>query len=57
MYKYREKVHERSGKNRFWSMNNSGEVLDKHKARYFNATSLSTYDLSTHYATLPHNLI
>ena len=27
------------------------------KARDFNATSLSTYDLSTFYTSLPHNLI
>ena len=29
----------------------------KLKARDFNATSLSTYDFSTLYNTLPHNLI
>ena len=40
--KYCEKVYERSGKNLFWSMKNSGEILDKLKARDFNATSLST---------------
>ena len=33
-----------SGKNLFWSIKNSGEVLDKLKARDFNVTSLSTYD-------------
>ena len=27
------------------------------QTRYFNATSLSTYDCSTLYTTLPHNLI
>ena len=32
-------------------------MLDKLKARDFNATSLSTYDFSTLYTTLPHNLI
>ena len=32
-------------------------ILDKIKARDFNATSLSTYDFSTLYTTLPHNLI
>ena len=42
--KYCEKVYERSGKNLFWSIKNSGESLDKLKARDFNATSLSTYD-------------
>ena len=53
--KYCEKVYERSGKNLFWSIKHSGENLDK--ARDFNATSLSTYDFSTLYTTLPHNLI
>ena len=52
-----EKVYERSGKNLFWSNKNSGEILDKLKARDFNVTSLSTYDFSTLYTTLPHNLI
>ena len=55
--KYCEKVYERSGKNLFWSIKNSGEILDKLKARDFNATSLSTYDFSTLYTTLLHNLI
>ena len=40
----------------FWSIKNSGEVLNKLKSRGFRATSLSTYDFST-YTTLPHNLI
>ena len=44
-------------KNLFWSIKNSGEILDKLKARDFNATSLSTYDFSTLYTTLPDNLI
>ena len=30
--------------------------MDKLNARDFNATSLSTYDLSTLYTTVPHNL-
>ena len=55
--KYCEEVYERSSKNLFWSIKNSGEILDKLKARYFNATSLSTYDFSTLYTTLPHNSI
>ena len=50
-------MYERSSKNLFWSIKNSGEILDKLKARDFNATSLSTYDFSTFYTTLPHNLI
>ena len=55
--KYCEKVYERSCKNLFWSIKNSCEILDKLKARYFNATCLSTYDFSTLCSTLPHNLI
>ena len=35
----------------------SGEMLNKFKCRGFRATSLSTYDFSTLYTTLPHNLI
>ena len=35
----------------------SGEVPSKLKCRRFRATSLSTYDFSTLYKTLPHNLI
>ena len=54
---YCEKVYVRSGKNLFWSIKNSGEVLNKLKSRGFRATSLSTYHFSTLYTTLPHNLI
>ena len=55
--KYREKVYERSGKNLFWSMKNSCEVLNKLKSLGFRASSLSTYDFSILYTTLPYNLI
>ena len=55
--RYCEKVYERSGKNLFWSIKYSGEVLNKLKSRGFRATSLSTYDFPTLYTTLPHNLI
>ena len=55
--KYCEKVHERSGKNLFWSIKNSCGVLNKLKSRGLCASSLSTYDFSTLYTTLPHNLI
>ena len=41
----------------FLSIKNSGEILDKLKARDFNVTSLSTYDFPTIYTALPHNLI
>ena len=55
--RYCEKFYERAGKNLFWSIKNSGEVFNKLKSRGFHATSLSTYDFSTLYTTLPHNLI
>ena len=41
----------RSSKYLFWSIKNLSEILDKLKARDFNATSLSTYDFSTLYTT------
>ena len=55
--KYCETVYERSGKNMFWPTKNSGEVLSKLKDIGYQATSLTTYDFSTLYTTLPHNLI
>ena len=54
--KYCETVYETSNKNWFWSIKIPGEVLRKLKCRGFRATSLSTYDFSTLYTTLPHNL-
>ena len=55
--RYCQNVYERSGKNLFSSIINSGEVLNKLKSRRFRATSLSLYEVSTLYTTLPHNLI
>ena len=55
--KYCDKVFERSERNLFWSIKNSNEVLNKLKSRQFRVFSLSTYDFSTLYSTLPHNLI
>ena len=57
VFKYCEKVYRRSCKNLFWSIKNSCEVLNKLKSRGFRASSLSTYDFSTLYTTLPHKLI
>ena len=55
--KYCTTVYERNGKTLFWSIKNSGEILNKLKSRCFLAPGLSTYDFSTLYNTLPHNLI
>ena len=41
----------------FWPIKNSGEVHSKLKDIGYQVTSLSTYDFSTLYTTLPHNLI
>ena len=41
----------------FWPIKNSGEVLSKLKDIGDQATSLSTYNFSTLYTTLPHKLI
>ena len=50
-------VYERNGKKLFWSIKNSGEILNKLKSRGFQASGLSTYDFSPLYTSLPHNLI
>ena len=55
--KYCTTVYERNGKKIFWSITNSGEILNKLKSRGFLASGLSIYDFSTLYTTLPHNLI
>ena len=55
--KYCEKTYEREGINYFWSIKNSTEILNKLKAKGFQASTISTYDFSTLYTTLPHNLI
>ena len=55
--KYCTTVYEINGKNVFWSIKNSGEILNKLKSRGFLASGLSTYDFSTLYTTLPHYLI
>ena len=55
--RYCTTVYERNGKKIVWSIKNSGEMLNKLKSRVFLASGLSTYDFSTFYTTLPHNLI
>ena len=54
--KYCTTVYERNGKKLFWSIKNSGKILNKLKSRGFLASGLSTYDFSTLYTTLPHNI-
>ena len=52
-----KKTYERGGINYFWSIKNSTEILNKLKTKGFQASNISTYDFSTLYTTLPHNLI
>ena len=52
-----KKNYEREGINYFWSIKNSTEILNKLKTKGFQASTISTYDFSTLYTTLPHNLI
>ena len=52
-----KKTYERGEINYFWSTKNSIEILNKLKAKSFQASTISTYDFSTLYTTLPHDLI
>ena len=52
-----KKTYEREGINYFWSIKNSTEISNKLKTKGFPASTISTYDFSTLYTTLPHNLI
>ena len=54
---YCDKAYQNSGINLFWSIKNSNEVLNKLQNKRYLATSISTYDFSTLYTTLPHDLI
>ena len=56
VHRYCSKVYENSGLNLNWSVKNSGEVLTKLNT-IKEANLLSTYDFSTLYTTLPHDLI
>ena len=59
LIKFYDSCYERGGTciNRFWSIKNSNEVLNKLKSKGFKASTLSTYDFSTLYTKLPHRLI
>ena len=57
LIKYYDTGYKRDGINRFWPIKNSNEVLNKLKSKGFKASTLSTYDFSTLYTTLPHHLI
>ena len=49
--------HETEPNKLFLVYKNSTEILNKLKTKGFQASTISTYDFSTLYTTLPHNLI
>ena len=53
---YCEVAYSNSGVNYFWSIDNTSKVLDKLKTLN-NITTISTYDFSTLYTSLPHQQI
>lgn len=55
--RYCDKTYENSGINLFWSIKNSSEILTKLQHKHYQADTISTYDFSTLYTTLPHDLI
>lgn len=55
--RYCDKIFENSGINHFWSVKNSLDVLDKLRAFENTFQSVDSYDFSTLYTNLPHNLI
>ena len=54
---YCNKAYNNSGVNYFWSVKNSLDVLDKIRSYQGQYNSVESYDFSTLYTTLPHNLI
>ena len=57
MIKLSQKVFETSNRNIFWSIKNSNDVLQKLKTLNHQASTISCYDFSTLYTSLPHDLI
>ena len=55
--RYCDKAYVNSGINMFWSIRNSSDILNKLAKRNHLVSTVSTYDFSTLYTTLPHNLI
>ena len=43
--------------NYFWSIKNSSEVIEKLRLRNFQGSQVSSFDFSTLYTSLPHDLI
>ena len=55
--KYCETALSNSNVNYFWSIKNSSEVIEKLRLRNFQGSQVSSFDFSTLYTSLPHDLI
>ena len=55
--KYSGNAFSNSNVNYFWSIKNSSEVIEKLRLRNFQGSQVSSFDLSTLYTSLPHDLI
>ena len=55
--KYSETAFSNSNVNYFWSIKNSSEVIEKLRLRNFRGSLVSSFDFSTLYTSLPHDLI
>ena len=56
-YGVRETAFSNSNVNYFWSIKNSSEVIEKLRLRNFQGSQVSSFDFSTLYTSLPHDLI
>ena len=54
---YSEPAFINSNVNYFWSIKNSSEVIEKLRLRNFQGSQVSSFDFSTLYTSLPHDLI
>ena len=54
--KYSETTFSSSNVNYFWSIKNSSEVIEKLRLRNFQGSQVSSFDFSTLYTSLPHDL-
>ena len=55
--KYSTTAFSNSNVNYFWSIKNSSEVIEKLRLRNFQGSQVSSFDFSTSYSSLPHDLI
>ena len=54
---YSETAVSNSNVNYFWSIKNSSEVIEKLRLRNFQGSQVFSFDFSTLYTSLPHDLI